>query len=83
MVYCGESAGAIVAGQTLEGCEVGDDPELADELIWDGLGLIDKIIVPHADSSDFVEYVNHMKKIYKDDERVIYLADDQAFTINT
>src|SRR5690606_32562466 len=36
-VYCGESAGAIVAGLTLEGSEVADEPELADTYIGEGM----------------------------------------------
>lgn len=81
MVYAGESAGAVVAGTSLEGTEVADEPDLADEYITEGLGLIDKIIAPHADSPDFVEYINHVKKRYGDDPRVVYLGDNQALTV--
>lgn len=81
MVYAGESAGAIVAGLSLEGVEVADDPDVADEYITEGLGLIDKIIAPHADSPDFVEFINHIKKQYGDDPRVVYLRDDQAIAV--
>lgn len=81
-VYCGESAGAIVAGLTLQGSEVGDEPQLADQVIWEGLHLTDRIIAPHADSPDFLEYVNHMKKLYKDSDRVVYLNDNQALVID-
>jgi dipeptidase E len=81
-VYGGESAGAIVAGLTLQGCEVGDDPDLADQTIWEGLGLVQRIIAPHADSVDHLEYVNHMKKLYKDSTQVLYLNDNQALVIN-
>ncbi len=81
-VYAGESAGAIVAGLTLQGVEVADDPGLADEIIWEGLGLTDRIIAPHADNLDFPEYINHMKKLYKDNDRVLYMNDNQAFVIN-
>lgn len=83
VVYCGESAGAIVAGPTLEGSEIGDDPGHADEVIKEGLGLTDKIIVPHADSPEFIEYINHMKQQYAGDSRVVYLNDDQALVINS
>jgi dipeptidase E len=82
MVYCGESAGAIVAGQSLQGAEIGDEPELADQVIWEGLGLTDRIIAPHADRPEFTEYINHMKNLYNNDGRVLYLNDNQAFVIN-
>lgn len=80
-VYAGESAGAIVAGTSLEEAEVADDPDSADEYITEGLGLIDKIIAPHADSPDFVEFINHIKKRYGNDPRVVYLRDDQALVV--
>ena len=80
-VYCGESAGAIIAGTTLEGSEDADDPELADEKIVDGLGLVDAVIVPHADNPEYVPYVSHMKKRYAKNPHVIYLNDDQAFVL--
>ncbi len=82
IVYGGESAGAIVAGVTLKGFEVGDDPELANEVFWDGLGLTDKIIAPHMDNPEFTEYVNHIKELYTGDGRVVYLNDNQAFVVN-
>ncbi|HSX23864.1 MAG TPA: Type 1 glutamine amidotransferase-like domain-containing protein [Candidatus Saccharimonadales bacterium] len=82
IVYCGESAGAIVAGLTLQGAEVADEPEIADQLIWEGLGLTDRIVAPHADNPGFVEYINHMKKLYEGDDRVLYLNDNQALTMN-
>lgn len=52
LIYAGWSAGAVVAGPNLHGLELMDDPEvLAEsyqrEVIWQGLGLIDSVIVPH------------------------------------
>jgi dipeptidase E len=81
-VYGGESAGAIVAGVTLEGFEIGDDPDETEEVLWEGLGLTDKIIAPHIDNPDFIEYTNHIKKLYATDSRIIYLGDRQAFVVN-
>jgi dipeptidase E len=54
-VYGGWSAGAVVAGPTLTGLEAMDDPaQLAagydPEPVWEGLGLIDEVIVPHFQS---------------------------------
>jgi dipeptidase E len=81
-VYCGESAGAIVAGVSLVGAEIADEPELAETKIDTGLDLVANIFVPHADSSDFVEYVNYMKKLYTDDPNVVYLGDKQAYVVS-
>ncbi len=81
-VYCGESAGAIVAGLSLQGSETADEAELADQIIQEGLHLVDRIIAPHADSPEFLEYINHMKQLYKDSNLVTYLNDNQAIVIS-
>lgn len=81
LVYCGESAGAIVAGSSLEGAEIGDDPDVADEAIIQGLSYVPTIIVPHADSSEYVEYINHMKQTHPDSSQLIYLNDSQALIV--
>jgi dipeptidase E len=80
-VYIGESAGAIVAGANLKGAEVADEPELAKELVWEGLTLADLIIAPHADSQDFPGYVDFMMEFYKGDKRLTLLNDNQALVI--
>ncbi|QIS09306.1 Type 1 glutamine amidotransferase-like domain-containing protein [Nocardia arthritidis] len=59
LVYAGYSAGAAVMTPDLHGLETVDDPaEVATagggEIRWDGLGLVDRPIVPHIDSpTDF------------------------------
>ncbi|WP_433661934.1 Type 1 glutamine amidotransferase-like domain-containing protein [Nocardia sp. CA-128927] len=55
LVYAGYSAGACVMTPDLHGIETVDDPaEVAPvcgiEPLWDGLGLVDRRIVPHVDS---------------------------------
>jgi dipeptidase E len=55
LVYAGWSAGAVVAGPTLRGIDLMDEPELTvphypPARIWEGLGLVDFSIVPHIDS---------------------------------
>lgn len=54
-LYAGYSAGACLLGPHLRGLETSDDPgEVAPacgiEPNWEGLGLIDRPIVPHVDS---------------------------------
>ena len=58
LVYGGWSAGAVVAGPSLRGVEMMDDPaRLADgydaEPVWDGMGLVDFTVVPHYESRHF------------------------------
>ncbi|MFG2604794.1 Type 1 glutamine amidotransferase-like domain-containing protein [Streptomyces sp. NPDC048514] len=55
IVYAGYSAGACVLGPDLHGLEQCDDPQAVrtaygDEARWDGLALLDYIVVPHIDS---------------------------------
>jgi dipeptidase E len=81
VVYIGESAGAIVAGRTLKGTETADELSGVDQVIWEGLRLIDKIFVPHADNSEFQDYVEKMKKLYREDEGLVLLNDNQAYIV--
>jgi dipeptidase E len=51
-VYGGYSAGACVAGPSLHGLDLVDDPEAVPDgyprqIVWDGLGLVDFCIAPH------------------------------------
>ena len=55
LIYGGWSAGAVVAGPTLRGIEIMDDPHVVAEgyqvePVWYGLGLVDFSIVPHFES---------------------------------
>jgi dipeptidase E len=55
LVYAGYSAGPCCLGPTLRGFELVDDPAAVGvaygaEPIWDGLGILDYVIVPHVDS---------------------------------
>ena len=52
-VYVGASAAAVVAGPTLRFFDNQDDPNAAEEVIWDGLGLTQTVVVPHIDNEDF------------------------------
>ena len=54
-IYAGYSAGSCVLAPTLKGLHLVDDPNevpsgYADEIIWDGCGLIEYSIAPHFDS---------------------------------
>lgn len=55
LVYGGWSAGAVVAGSTLRGIELMDEPQVVmpgydPEPVWEGLGLVDYVVVPHFGS---------------------------------
>jgi dipeptidase E len=60
LVYAGYSAGPCVLGPTLRGFEIVDDvgavaPIYGTEPIWDGLAILDYVIVPHVDSPEHPE----------------------------
>lgn len=52
LVYGGYSAGSCVLGPTLRGIEHADPPEEVEPttggpVLWDGLGVVDDVLVPH------------------------------------
>lgn len=81
IVYVGESAGAVAAGKSLRGVEQDDEPEFASKQHWDGLGLIDKFILPHADNKFYAASNEQSKQIYSHED-LVSLNDDQALIIN-
>lgn len=78
LVYGGYSAGCCILSPTLKGLDIVDDPGQVPagydpEIIWDGLGLIDFIFVPHYKSDhpesakvdETVEYYKSKNMDYK------------------
>jgi dipeptidase E len=60
LVFGGYSAGPCVLGPTLRGFEIADDPDAVPSIygaspVWDGLGVLDYVIVPHVNSPDHPE----------------------------
>ncbi|HTC70822.1 MAG TPA: Type 1 glutamine amidotransferase-like domain-containing protein [Acidothermaceae bacterium] len=58
LVYGGYSAGAVVAGPTLHGIDLVDDPRSAPppyraSVVWTGLGLVPYCIAPHYRSRNY------------------------------
>ena len=45
--YLGWSAGACVCGPTLRGLELVDAPPRGLDPVWDGLGVVDFVVLPH------------------------------------
>lgn len=80
LVYGGESAGAVIAGKTLHGIELLDDPAAAPDTLWEGLGLVDYGIIPHwgkakyagrlEQSQDEMQLFSPVKTL-RDDEFII------------
>lgn len=77
IVYGGDSAGALVAGQSIAGVESADEPEFAEKYIPDGLKLIPYVVLPHIDNPEFVDVLPVFKKNHRGME-IIELKDSQA-----
>lgn len=76
-VYGGYSAGALVAGLSINGIESADEPEFAEEVINNGIGLVPFSIFPHADDVEFSKSAPLFNRLHQD-ETVIELKDSQA-----
>lgn len=81
VIYAGESAGALVAGNTLKGVEFADPPEFAEEIIWDGLSLTNHFVLPHVNSIGFEDVIEKVKALHIEDSTLIELTDDEAYII--
>ena len=76
-VYGGDSAGALVAGLSINGIESADKPEFAEKVINSGIGIVPFSILPHVDNPGFAEAVPLFKTLHQDEE-IIELKDSQA-----
>lgn len=83
MVYGGESAGAIIAGTTIDKFQEADDPGDAPELILSGFKLTAITVVPHC---DYPKYAVLMKKAAQAIEQLgiktICINESQAVVID-
>lgn len=77
IIYGGDSAGALVAGLSINGIEAADEPGFAEEVINKGMGIVSFSILPHADNSEFSEVLPTFNELHKDEE-IIELNDSQA-----
>lgn len=82
VVYGGESAGAIVAGDTMHGAEFADQPEFTEEQIYDGLNLVESFIVPHTDSPKYAEVKAQIIDTQKNHPSVVQLKDSEALVVD-
>jgi dipeptidase E len=80
-VYGAESAGTVVAGRSLHGIELLDNPSEAPDIIWPGLGLVDYGIIPHWGD----KYAGRIEQTY--DEMRLFgpvktLSNDEFIVVN-
>lgn len=82
VTYGGESAGALVAGNSLKGVEHADDARFVETEIWDGLKLIDHFVLPHVGSPLFAGSIDKTRADHADDPTMIELTDAQVLVVN-
>jgi dipeptidase E len=82
-VYVGASAAGVVAGPTLKYFDNQDDPNAAKEIIWEGLGLTQTVVVPHIDNEQFGAGCREAGERLKEEGFTIQpIKDDEAFLID-
>jgi dipeptidase E len=82
IVYGGSSAGAIVMGNSLKGIEYADEPQFAEFLVDEAVGLLDRFILPHVGSAMFGDAIEKARELHKDDPTLLELTDTQALVVN-
>lgn len=84
VIYVGGSAGAVVAGPTIEPVCVFDDPKAAANLTdFSGLHLVDFVILPHygGDELHTRTHKEVIEKWTKKGYELVPLTNDQAITV--
>ncbi|MBD0020964.1 peptidase S51 dipeptidase E [Gordonia pseudamarae] len=83
--YIGLSAGAVIAGTSIEPVSLMDDPASAPDLTdYRGLGFVDTAIVPHADSKIDLfppTLFSEIDRTYSPRHQLTFLNDDQAILV--
>ncbi len=85
IIYSGTSAGSMIVSKELSLCKYDDDEQKYMEGLIDfsGLGLVNFLILPHANSKDFVEANLHMvEKLPEYNQPLIILYDNQAVWVD-
>lgn len=82
-VYGGGSAGAIVAGPTLNHFQLADEPSRIDEEILEGLNLTRRVVIPHWNNEKYGDIMRDAKeKLESDGFETLTITDDQAVILN-
>ena len=87
-VLAGYSAGSIVVGPDLHGFKQLDNPYLVlpgyqEEVVWDGLGLTDVLVLPHADSPKYIQKIADASALFdRNDWKNIVLNDSDVFVVD-
>jgi dipeptidase E len=77
LVYAGESAGAVVIGQSLKGIELADNPDYAESVTFEGIGVVPYTVIPHTDNPEFTAANDATRQLFAG-QPVLELKDSQA-----
>lgn len=82
--YIGSSAGAVIAGPTIEPVKSIDDSSQASDLdSFEGFHLLDKVVIPHADHPKYAQKIQDILSDYqKQKGKIIALNENQALIIS-
>ena len=85
-LYAGSSAGAIIAGPSIEPASIMDDPKTAPQLTdYTGLNLTPHVIVPHAQGTTgpySIEIISKTVQTYGREWNLLLLRDGQALLVD-
>jgi dipeptidase E len=82
-VYAGWSAGAVIAGPTLESFELVEDLTPVPEVLHDALGLTQTVVLPHMDLDEFAAGMRQVGAALRPrGYRCVELVEAQALLID-
>jgi len=82
--YIGSSSGSVIAGTSIEHVKLLDDSSKWPNLTsFNGLCLVDKIILPHYGNEKYQDKMNQILRDYSNlQDKIITLTDNQALVID-
>ncbi|MEI9966862.1 MAG: Type 1 glutamine amidotransferase-like domain-containing protein [Candidatus Moraniibacteriota bacterium] len=81
-IYIGSSAGSLLAGPNIEVDKIYSEGEFEKELMsYEGLGLVDFVILPHANKEGYRPYIERIKTQYGQKYPFVELGDNQAIVL--
>lgn len=82
VVYAGDSAGAVIMGPTLKYFDSADDPQVVQEVMYDALGFVDFVVLPHWGSKEYGEVIKKIgERLRSDGYNTKSLTDDEFITV--
>ncbi|NTW45895.1 MAG: type 1 glutamine amidotransferase-like domain-containing protein [Candidatus Moranbacteria bacterium] len=81
-IYVGSSAGSLLAGPDIEVDKVYDEGDFGKTLAsYEGLGLVDFVVLPHADRLDYLPYLERAELEYGEGRKLVRLNEMQAIVV--